>query len=109
MSLQLTKLTDKTQEPAMVVPFGVLDSKGREIGARVAFRVATYTLTEERSGYCIAPGTYFEWLPSATRSGAHYGALQSWRQCATSEERHVAVTEYLKRARKQAHKKLISR
>jgi hypothetical protein len=88
--------------------FGIKDAKGREIGANVYTRMATYVaLTDaeaEARGvwYTVAPGTYFQFMGPATRDGKTYGAAQRYRNYETEDARARAIWVYLQGARKRA-------
>lgn len=84
--------------------FGVVDTKGRAIGAHIRFQVREQVETTNGYGYEGVPGTYFCCYFSATRGGAPYGATQSWNYFTTEKERIVAVEKYLKGAASRAKK-----
>ena len=110
------------REHQQIHGFGVHDRKGRELGARIAYRKVTYApgpkitpahtlkdgyeLPEYRSGSTtIEPGEYFAWVGMATRGGASYGALQNTHLCATAEQRDAEVAKYLRGAKQRAIKR----
>ncbi len=86
--------------------FGVVDKKGRKVGADVAFQVKTYVaIPDDSRGWTNnAPGTYFAWMGNATRGGEWFGAGQNWRYCKTEAERVAQVEQYLKGAKARALK-----
>lgn len=97
--------------------FGVVDAKGRKLGATVTYTEVEYTewtaaqyaeLQAKKYGSlgsAKAPGTYaFCIRVQATRNGEAFGATQSTQEFATEAERFAAVEKYLKGAQKRAAK-----
>jgi hypothetical protein len=86
--------------------FGVIDRKGRELGARVHFSVRVYDVVEGHDGWTrnLKPGTYYAWCGHATRAGEAFGALQPIRFCKSEAERQAAVAKYLAGAAARALK-----
>jgi len=88
--------------------FGVVDGKGREIGASAHSYELDFVEIENpgqwESYYTIAPGHYFVFRPSAERAGRAFGASHREQLFATAAERDAAVTKYLAGARKRAAK-----
>ena len=77
-------------EDCTVHHFGILDMKGRWVGARVTTSQA---------------GELFGWLGAALRDGRPFGPITGgggWH--ATREERDAAVGRYLRGARRRAEK-----
>ena len=99
-------LTSKTAAVRRDVAFGVLDKRGRQIGAVIYTIEETFTATDSARGavWCVEPGTWFAWWPQATRDGVKYGALQGRRRFRTAEERDADIERYLADARKRASK-----
>lgn len=89
--------------------FGVLDDKGREVGAEALLFEETYReISEKDAGYWYtrnAPGHYFGFRPWTTRNGKPFGSVRSSNLFKTPKERDKAVDKYLKRARTRAVKK----
>jgi len=89
------------------VDFGMVDSKGRRIGARVHTYEETYEDLPAGSNtgwYSQPAGHYFGMTVSATRNGQHFGATQSAQYFATEALRDAAALKYLTAARKRAAK-----
>lgn len=107
--------------------FGVVDSKGRDVGALVGtwtqvFSEATpeevadyqkryrldgttdYFHTPAKQLYDATPGTQYCFAPHATRAGTSFGAIQSIRSYDTAAKRDAAVAQYLKGAQARAVK-----
>lgn len=86
--------------------FGVVDKKGRKVGADVSFQVKTFVEipADSRSWNSTEPGTYFAWMGNATRDSGWFGACQDWRLCKTETERAEQVEKYLKAAKARAVK-----
>lgn len=106
----MTKTTEDSQqrinEGIEHHDFGVVDKKGRKVGADVSFQVKTYVEipADSRSWTSTAPGTYFAWLGNATRDSGWFGAGQNWNLCKTEAERIAQVEKYLKGAKTRALK-----
>lgn len=87
--------------------WGIVDRKGRALGAEVALATQVFEAAPEGHKdmfWHIEPGTYYTWIGQATRGGEPFGAGQSWNYCKTEEERFQAVQKYLKEASKRAQK-----
>lgn len=87
------------------VPFGMLDSRGREVGARITvYRVDRVPVVGTHS--LLRPdqlGTgWFVLDIHATRDGQDYGACQPTSYFKTAEARDEAVERYLTSAKKRA-------
>lgn len=90
--------------------FGVVDERGRKLGARVAF--SEVELVEVEAGadrwacrtYSKPAGYYFLARMQATRDGSLFGATQLDNWYTTEAERDAAVAKYLKQARSRALK-----
>lgn len=84
----------------------VADRKGRRLGTTVTFGTFTFEKVPEGtfSGYTMEPGTYYAWMPQATRAGNWFGASQGWRFCKTEAQRFHAVAKYLRGAQERAQK-----
>jgi hypothetical protein len=89
------------------VDFGIVDSRGRKIGACVSTFERTMEFVPEDHNGCyhlVAPGSYFMLRTQATRNGVAYGATQSSRYFKTEEERTHALGRYLRQAELHAKK-----
>lgn len=87
--------------------FGILDSKGREIGAWITiFEIDFEPAIESHQGYYqVAPGHYFASRTQTTRDGVVYGPSQPMHFSSTVEERAARIAKYLAKARQRAAKK----
>lgn len=87
------------------VPFGILDARGREIGARITV-YREDRVPVEGSAALLRPeqlGTgWFALDIHATRNGQDYGACQPTSYFKTAEARDEAVERYLTSAKKRA-------
>lgn len=109
-----TQVTSYTKSGSESHDFGLVDKKGRKLGARVFF--ATFVLVEmteeakKASSYSFrreAAGTYLEVTPQATRDGNSYGACQRSQrfmiengdEVAATAKRDAWVAKYLKGAK----------
>lgn len=102
----------------IVRDFGLVDNKGRDVGAYVKTFTEVYrdaTPEEIAAGeareydpgmrvYRIPAGTYYCFTPYATRDSAHFGASNTANTYHTQTARDAAVAEYFKRAQKRAIK-----
>lgn len=97
------------ETPSTKVPrdFGVLDRKGRSIGATVWLREVGMAEGKSAHGsyYNMAPGHYFVMTVQATRAGVAYGACQQRQYFKTEAERDAAVEKYFREAAKRAAKR----
>lgn len=100
--------------------FGVVDQKGREVGAVAKLYGVTYrdatpeelalkegTLRERYEGPHIShipAGSYWCFTPSVTRGGDDFGPSQNSKWYTNAADRDAAVTEYFASARKRAVK-----
>lgn len=86
--------------------FGVVDNKGRRVGALVMAGKSRFDAQPESaiSGWNIAPGEYFWIQVQATRNGISFGPAQPRRFFATSAERTAAVNQYMRAALARAEK-----
>lgn len=102
-----TRTTHMDTQAWEQVDFGLVDARGRAIGAEVYTAIVTFTALPETatSGYCAAPGTYFALCIQVTRNGRHYGAGQPYRYFATEAERAHATAASLAASRRRAEKK----
>jgi hypothetical protein len=99
---------DETEKNVAIVHnnFGVLDERGRMIGAKI--RTSEITRTKKRmvefGCMCLESqlGFHYEFIPQATRDGKPFGASQLGDIFRTIEERNVAIKKYLESARKRA-------
>jgi len=99
---------DETEKNVAIVHnnFGVLDERGRMIGAKI--RTSEITRTKKRQTRCgfvcleSQLGFHYDFTPQATRDGKPFGASQSGYIFRTIEERDVAIKKYLESARKRA-------
>src|SRR5687767_2683742 len=84
--------------------YGVVDAKGREIGACVfAFEVDYTEIPEDSLGWSSTPpGHYYGFIPQAQRGGENFGASQCAKLFTTEKERDAAAAKYLAGARKRA-------
>lgn len=84
--------------------FGVVDSKGRDVGAfiKTFTRECVVVSEDERCFTTMAPGSYFGFFPSATRAGQQFGATQDYQYFQTAETRDKAVALYLAAAQRRA-------
>jgi len=89
--------------------FGILDQKGREIGAKITTftvtRIQTDCEDENRLSNPEDIGTHIAYRAQATRNGKSFGALQYENWCKTDEERKQKIEKYLEDAKKRALKK----
>ena len=103
----MTKAVDRTEIRKTHVEFGVIDQRGREIGANISeWEVSMVPLPEDHRGCysTLAPGCYFALRTQATRNGLEYGATQSSRHFSTEAERIRALGSYLRTAELRAKK-----
>ena len=108
-----TQLCTKTHISTITThtAFGVLDSRGREIGAQVA--QSHYQYTAEPNGvwgYTHEEGIFIEVRVHATRDGKCYGASHRGFQVALNDPNAISkvadyVAKRLTASRKAAHKK----
>lgn len=84
--------------------FGVTDGKGRKVGAMVFKSTLEVETEEQASRWQVVPGTYYTFLPSATRDGFNYGASQSLRLFDSETKLHFAVEAYFRDARNRARR-----
>ncbi len=84
--------------------FGMIDAKGRRVGATVYIATHIYTPSDNNWGHAVDPGTYYAFRPTATRDGASFGAVQASRLFTTTEERDAAIADYFAKAEKRARK-----
>jgi hypothetical protein len=86
--------------------FGVVDCKGRVIGAHAwTFELDFVEISQDApSYYTMEPGHYFVFCPQAIRDRVSFGAIQRDRYFKTEAERDAAVNKYLIDARKRAVK-----
>ncbi len=91
-----------------VIGFGLFDSKGREIGARVTLQIREMVPVAadapSYAGFNIKPGTYFTFTPHAARGGEDFGAFSGTRYFKSEAARAAAVAKYLADAKKRAAK-----
>lgn len=89
--------------------FGVVDGRGREIGASVGRFEFTLIACGESEGarYPVAPGFYFAWRSHSTRDGVPYGATGRERRATSEAEREAQIAAYLKGARYRAARKAV--
>jgi len=92
-----------------VVDFGVLDSRGRLIGAHIYFFEIDFIKVPEdwKHVYYVhmLPGHYLGARMQATRDGKSFGSSQNDSYFHTEEERNAAVAKYLLNAHARAHRK----
>lgn len=84
--------------------FGLIDTKGRELGGSVRLSTADYVAAEDQGWPDLEPGTYYEAEPHATRAGRSFGALQREHRFTTLEARAAYVEKYFREAAKRAAK-----
>lgn len=103
--------SERSSEPVTVHHgFGVNDTKGRGIGARITTFILTYKARTDgqRSGTICDPDkigkSFFAFVPQATRGGVPYGASQVTQEFSTEAERDAAIAKYLAGAAKRAMK-----
>ena len=101
------KIADQTDMGHEVHDFGVKDTRGRAIGAKVYYReieLVEFTPEQYQVYYALPAGYYYVATMRATRNGADYGASQPRKYFTTEAERDAAVAKYLKQARSRALK-----
>lgn len=87
--------------------FGICDSRGRSIGARITYAIAE-TGPESQRRWRLAPvgapaeGDLYAMTVHATRSGEDFGASQPWRFFLTEADRDRARDKYLDGAKARA-------
>lgn len=89
-------------------PFGLVDAKGRELGAHT--RIHPLTVELGPIGDChgflaLAPGLYFEVLVHVTRDGKPFGASPRRHLFETLEAAQVKGAELVEGARKRYAKR----
>ncbi len=101
-----TQQKDHTNQGGASENFGIVDEKGREIGASVhTFEVDFVEVPAGTWGaYNTTAGHYFGFFPRALRAGKGFGAIKPNQLFATASERDAAVAKYLAGARKRASK-----
>jgi hypothetical protein len=91
-----------------LIPFGVTDAKGREIGVSISITPVTVTESPEgaRSYYtCFnEAGEYISVRVSATRNGKEFGSYQSPKFFKTESDANVEVERRVKSARARYEK-----
>lgn len=105
MSTAITREVRKERDPVEIHDFGVVDNKGRAVGALVYRATVEYAVDPAPSvwgGCTIDPGVWFTWCGMATRDGAGFGACQETHFCATPADREAQVMKYLKGASARA-------
>ncbi len=102
----LTKEIQTTEAITSTHDFGVVDNKGRTVGATVASYECDFVPVPEGQTYGNrrAPGHYFVMAVQATRAGKRFGASFNITYYATAAARDVAQAKYLKGARARAIK-----
>lgn len=88
------------------VDFGLVDSKGRKIGANIYTATLEYIpfVEGEHSRWAaisIAAGVYFTFRPQITKNGKEFGASQDRRYFNTEAECKQAIEAYLTSAKKR--------
>ena len=100
-----TKITKTYPGETTKVSFGILDNKGREIGASIIIAAVTVTdaLEEDRCYYLNfdAPGDFIGVRITATRDGFQYGACQKTDYFKSSDEAQSAIEKRLEGMRKR--------
>ena len=101
-----SKLVQTINEGSESHDFGVVDSKGRAIGARITLKVQVLEAApaDANSYYPREPGTYYVASVQATRAGVGYGASFNGKVCTSEAERIAYVENYLKSAKARAVK-----
>lgn len=109
---------EQTEDAAQVRDFGVVDKKGRKLGATcftgTLVRRGVFLTAEQKAnryggrGYVCDPallGKLVYWYrPNATRNGVGFGASQQEKEFSTAAERDAAVAKYWKGAERTARK-----
>jgi hypothetical protein len=90
--------------------FGIVDKRGRSIGA-VIYRFSVEVIkTDDRSGYDVRLyrenqfGTQYVFCFHATRDGIHFGGGKPDQWFATEAEREDGIRKYLQNAKARAVK-----
>lgn len=120
MTRYYSETTGERRQNAKIsaLDFGVVDERGRRMGALIDFYEFDLVEVEEAEreartrssdvnlrcrGYFNAePGHYFAYCPHATRNGRRFGALQATPWFKTEAEREAAVAKYLNGAQRRA-------
>lgn len=88
--------------------FGILDAKGRSIGAMAEIGEMEFVVEPnpvQFRGYWRNPdfaGHWYTFKPGAMRGGQKFGAWQEPRMFRTAEERNAAMEVYFAKAAKRA-------
>lgn len=110
---QTETVTDETrsEQTETAIGFGILDGRGREIGATVktyrsdVVEISPIGADGERNYSSARPvGVYFCFFACGNRNGAEYGGGSARGYFLTATERDAAVEKYLADARKRAPK-----
>lgn len=84
--------------------FGLVDAKGRKMGAWVTTETRLATENNTNSGQIIEPGVWFTVSMCASRDGAGYGVTGGTQYFRTEDERAKYIEKRMKGMRTKAAK-----
>jgi len=84
--------------------FGLVDAKGRKMGAWVTTETRLATESNTNSGQIIEPGVWFSVNMCASRDGKGYGVSGGTQYFRTEEERAKYIEKRMKAMRSKAAK-----
>lgn len=101
--------TASTDSALAFYDFGVVDSKGRKVGARVLTSIHTFVEDSTVHGaWSQAPGTYFAFCTGGARNGEGFGVSGPWHYFTTDTARAEAIQTALKAAKARALKSFVT-
>jgi hypothetical protein len=109
--LPLTTVRPPQNQKERFVDFGLVDEKGRRIGAKLTTYELDFVANDNNPGatYDVAPGHYYILTPQHTRNGEEYGFGAHIGFFQRPHDREFAALKYLDDAKSRAAAKLVRR